>query len=1286
MAKRISSSDIFSEEDIFRGIRDSAEETIKMMELLRAEVEGTAQDLKKSIGGAKFDSVKSIENVVKVQEKANKLTKEAVQIDKAKSQADQQRIKAITELEKLEQQKINTESKSIRLARQKAQEQERINKQRQKAIKQTKDEGNAYKQLEVNTRALKNQSKTLGAEMLHLAQTGQKNTKAYKELEMQYKRVTKASQIGDAQLKKLDKTVGDNFRNVGNYKNALAGLKNGLGQLGLAFGIGQIAREGATAIIDFNQAVADLGAITGASGADLEFYKEQANEMGVGVEGGASAVVEAYKLIGSAKPELLQNAEALNELTKSAILLSQASGMELPEAAKQLTDAMNQFGAGADEAGKFIDVLASGAKFGSAEIPQITEALLKFGAIAKSTNITIQESTGAIELLAEKGLKGAEAGTKLRNVMLKLSAPDALPTEAKEIIEGLGISFEDISDQSKPFSERLEALKPLLADNAGMVKVFGMENVVAGNIVLENTDRLKELTEQMDTNGVATEQADKRTNTLGHALMELKNQFLKLFTTIGSGDGAFNGLISGIKTIGTYLPTIVSLVFKVAKAWLYYKGVLIGLQAIQKLRKTSLNEIGKSMARAIPMTKAYRLEQIKLARASKGVGEGAKKAGGAISGLGGAIAGLALGFVIDQVFKLAVNWYKVASGIAEAENQAKKKARAEKMRQKAIADGEAVATKVKNETIVLLEEEIKLIDQKARKLLALETSERKQKAIVEKAKADVIAQGNITRENLDDEIKGLEETQRLRKEELARKKALTFTGGYYLQGQYQLEFRQAEIMDTPATDKENKAIELLKESLKELDFTLEGYNIDLLELQKVDSSGLHSNHTDKVVKLKTELKEVNGYISKQMELLQKLKVIEQDRLLLTKEDEIENEYEAQLKNAEDNGKFEVELLNKLVQEKVALEIAGIDQRAEYERNKLDVEYERKKQDRLDSLNDQRDALVLGANGDAKALVEIEASYQVELGKLQDQEKSRAKDVQTAQTVITENAVNDRLEAQKKGYKEYSEMVEDGEEKISKSALEVRKENFAKIDDVVKASADYFIKQSERKIDQLNKEIDLAEKQADHLRVLAQNGNIDAEESLAEQQRLITEANKKIAQEEKKQQRIRLAQSVWSTYNSKVQSDSENPLGETIRDVGLLYTFINSLPAFFDGTEDTGVNGSGVDGKGGFQAILHPNERVIPKSLNDKIGGLSNAELTNIAVNYQNGVAVDGASQSSSALELALVVNGLKEIKDEIRNKPETSIALGEITSSLMEVVKTSKKGNSVTYNRFKIRK
>jgi hypothetical protein len=261
--------------------------------------------------------------------------------------------------------------------------------------------------------------------------------------------------------------------------------------------------------------------------------------------------------------------------------------------------------------------------------------------------------------------------------------------------------------------------------------------------------------------------------------------------------------------------------------------------------------------------------------------------------------------------------------------------------------------------------------------------------------------------------------------------------------------------------------------------------------------------------------------------------------------------------------------------------------------------------------------------------------------------------------------------------------------LEKETTDVVKTQTEKRNEWAKFATEMFVKQSDERIAQLDKEIAAAEKQQDTLRELAANGNINARESLAENQRIIDEANRKKAQEERRKQMIELVSGVYQTYNQKVAANAENPLMETIRDTVLLQQFANTLmgnmPTFFDGTENTGKHGEGVDGKGGFHAILHPNERVVPKSLNEKIGSLSNEQLAKVAQEYQNGKLIT-VTQPMSSIDLSLLVNKMDELTHTIRNKPETNIELGEITSSVMEIVKTTKQGNTLKTNRFKIRK
>lgn len=241
-----------------------------------------------------------------------------------------------------------------------------------------------------------------------------------------------------------------------------------------------------------------------------------------------------------------------------------------------------------------------------------------------------------------------------------------------------------------------------------------------------------------------------------------------------------------------------------------------------------------------------------------------------------------------------------------------------------------------------------------------------------------------------------------------------------------------------------------------------------------------------------------------------------------------------------------------------------------------------------------------------------------------------------------------------------------------------------INDAVKAGTDLFIQQSERKQAQIQKDLENAKKQYDTLKALAESGNIDAQQSLAAQQKILDEKERQRIAEVKRQERIKLAQSIFSTYSAKLESGDKNALANTIKDATVLTQFVQSLPAFLKGTEDTGVNGYGVDGKGGFLSVLHPNERVVPKELNNKMSGITNEELAKIAVAYKTNefmTSIPAFQQADSSELISRIDNLTKVLKD----KPETNIALGEIMQGAMEIVQTTKRGNKTVYNRYRVK-
>lgn len=281
----------------------------------------------------------------------------------------------------------------------------------------------------------------------------------------------------------------------------------------------------------YSQSLSDLQAITGATSAQMKLYDQAAQEMGRTTEYSASQAAEAIKLMASAKPELLSTSEGLSAATKSALTLAQAAGTTLPDATRTLALSLNQFGAGAEQADRYINVLAAGAKFGSSEIVDTAAAIKNGGVAAAQAGVGFEQLNAAIQVLAAREIKGGEAGTALRNVILNLEK--GADKSLKPSVVGLSRALANLAGKN--------------LSTAQAVKLFGVENITAASILVDNRSKLDELTTALTGTQTAHEQAAIRVNNLNGDLMGLTSAFEGLILKVGqSGDGP---LRSGVQTI-----------------------------------------------------------------------------------------------------------------------------------------------------------------------------------------------------------------------------------------------------------------------------------------------------------------------------------------------------------------------------------------------------------------------------------------------------------------------------------------------------------------------------------------------------------------------------------------------------------------------------------------------------------------------------------------------------------------------------------------------------------------
>ncbi|EOF5072999.1 phage tail tape measure protein [Salmonella enterica] len=341
---------------------------------------------------------------------------------------------------------------------------------------------------------------------------------AYGDADNQSRRFNRNAQ---ADAKKTE----DAYRRVSESVTGLAGRLAGFAGAGLSLGaIINTTRQ-------YSQSLSDLQAITGATSAQMKLYDQAAQEMGRTTEYSASQAAEAIKLMASAKPELLSTSEGLSAATKSALTLAQAAGTTLPDATRTLALSLNQFGAGAEQADRYINVLAAGAKYGSSEIVDTAAAIKNGGVAAAQAGVGFEQLNAAIQVLAAREIKGGEAGTALRNVILNLEK--GTDKSLKPSVVGLSQALANLAGKN--------------LSTAQAVKLFGVENITAASILVDNRSKLDELTTALTGTQTAHEQAAIRVNNLNGDLMGLTSAFEGLILKVGqSGDGP---LRSGVQTI-----------------------------------------------------------------------------------------------------------------------------------------------------------------------------------------------------------------------------------------------------------------------------------------------------------------------------------------------------------------------------------------------------------------------------------------------------------------------------------------------------------------------------------------------------------------------------------------------------------------------------------------------------------------------------------------------------------------------------------------------------------------
>lgn len=342
------------------------------------------------------------------------------------------------------------------------------------------------------------------------------------------------------------KTVASGMENTGRKSALIASGMTAAGLAVAAFGVAAVKMAA-----DFDQQMSTVQANTGATSAQMDQLRAAAIEAGASTVYSATDSADAINDLGKAGMSVT---DILTGGLSGALNLAASDGMAVGDAAEYMANALSMFHLKGSQASQVADTLAAGAGKAVGNVSDFGEALNNCGAQANSFGMNVQETTGVLALFAQNGTIGAEAGTQLNSMLMKLAAPSA---EAANTMKELGISAYDAQHHfvgMANFAGQLQKAEKNLTDeqrNQANATIFGSYAIKAANYLYEAGESgVNKWTKAVSESGYAAEQAAAKNNNLKGDLENLSGSMESLMISVGEGaQGPLRKMVQGLDTL-----------------------------------------------------------------------------------------------------------------------------------------------------------------------------------------------------------------------------------------------------------------------------------------------------------------------------------------------------------------------------------------------------------------------------------------------------------------------------------------------------------------------------------------------------------------------------------------------------------------------------------------------------------------------------------------------------------------------------------------------------------------
>lgn len=310
------------------------------------------------------------------------------------------------------------------------------------------------------------------------------------------------------------------------------------GRLGVA--VGAMAGLGAALAgpiklaADLQQGIANVGAVSGASADELAALQEQAEHLGATTQFTATEAAAGMENLARAGWDVNKVMAGMPGLLD----LAASGAIDIAEAADITAKAVSAFGLRAEDSTMVADILAKAAASANTDVTMLGEAFKNAAPVAGQFGLTISDTTAVLGLMGNAGIQSAEAGTALRNIIMRLYNP---VDKAAQAINMLGIETRDADGNLLPLHDSIMNLRKSLLSMADddrmriLQTIFGDDASVAASTLMNGTDEeFNSMFEKIyDSQGAAAEMAAKRMDTFQGKMKEAESAAQALGIKIG---------------------------------------------------------------------------------------------------------------------------------------------------------------------------------------------------------------------------------------------------------------------------------------------------------------------------------------------------------------------------------------------------------------------------------------------------------------------------------------------------------------------------------------------------------------------------------------------------------------------------------------------------------------------------------------------------------------------------------------------------------------------------------